>query len=292
MPPCRRRKHCRFRNPARNMSMASATVHSLKRVILAALGMVTGILVLSLLPMLMQQTSLRHDRLQPRQIRLIARIPEPFVRQQQVPEEDEPEPPPPPEPEIELKPPEIPDLVPPEVPDIPPIEPELSEPASEPVEMQPFQLQQTRVITPPLSAPSVRGVPVKAAIGPNFRHVKAPAPKSMPPPKPNILKKPANRIRFNLNEVDKAPSGLSMIQPVYPFRARRRGIEGHVAIRFLVDREGKVQSLSILEAEPKNVFETSVRSTVTRWKFNPAQKDGRPVETWVQTTISFKLNDE
>jgi protein TonB len=89
--------------------------------------------------------------------------------------------------------------------------------------------------------------------------------------------------------VDRAPVVTSRVPPTYPYRARRRGIEGAVTVRFLVDRRGEVQGLTIVDSRPPGVFDQAVRDTVTRWRFRPGLKDGEAVETWVQTTIRFRL---
>jgi protein TonB len=95
--------------------------------------------------------------------------------------------------------------------------------------------------------------------------------------------------RFEMGDVDRAPMITARIPPPYPYLARRRGLQGAVTIRFLVDLKGKVQHLEIVNAKPTGVFEDSVLKTVSRWRFKPGMKEGEPVETWVETTIRFKL---
>lgn len=95
--------------------------------------------------------------------------------------------------------------------------------------------------------------------------------------------------RFALGQVDRAPLAKGQVPPPYPYLARRRGIEGWVTVRFLVDRHGSVHNLEIMEAKPSGIFEESVLKTVRRWRFAPGIKDGEAVETWVETTVRFKL---
>jgi protein TonB len=103
---------------------------------------------------------------------------------------------------------------------------------------------------------------------------------ALPPPGP---------ARYELGQVDRAPMIASQLPPPYPYTARRRGIEGAVQVRFLVDERGRVQHLEILAAKPSGVFEDSILRTVPRWRFRPGLKDGQAVATWVETTIKFKL---
>lgn len=95
--------------------------------------------------------------------------------------------------------------------------------------------------------------------------------------------------RFQMGEVDSLPLVTARIPPIYPYSAKRRGIEGRVDIRFLVDTQGRVRHLEVTASRPKGVFDDAVRRAVVRWRFRPGVKDGRPVETWVTTTIRFKL---
>lgn len=95
--------------------------------------------------------------------------------------------------------------------------------------------------------------------------------------------------RYSLGQVDRAPLARGQAPPPYPYLARRRGISGAVTVRFLVDKQGGVSHLEVLKAEPPGIFEETVLRTVGRWRFAPGVKDGEAVETWVETTIRFKL---
>ncbi len=76
----------------------------------------------------------------------------------------------------------------------------------------------------------------------------------------------------------------------YPDRARQRRIEGRVVVNVLIDIEGNVKKVQILEAEPPNVFNEAVLSAVPNWTFEPAKYEGRPVQTWARIPIPFRLN--
>ncbi|WP_373497926.1 energy transducer TonB, partial [Desulfococcus sp.] len=95
---------------------------------------------------------------------------------------------------------------------------------------------------------------------------------------------------YAMDQVDTVPSVVGQPRPAYPYRARRRNIEGWVKIRFLVDRNGRVHDLTILSSSPKDVFDAAVREAVPRWRFRAGIKSGRPVDVWVETTIQFKLD--
>ena len=96
---------------------------------------------------------------------------------------------------------------------------------------------------------------------------------------------------FSLRQVDRKPRVTSRIQPRYPHRARQKGITGKVVLKFLVDRDGEVNKVSVVSAEPEGVFEDSAVSAVKKWRFEPGRVDGEPVPTWVRLPVSFTLSD-
>lgn len=94
---------------------------------------------------------------------------------------------------------------------------------------------------------------------------------------------------YEAGELDQPPRPLVKMPPVYPYKAKRLEIEGFVKIKFLVDEEGTVSRVSILDASPKGVFEESVLQTLPSWKFSPGRILGESVSSWVVTTIRFEL---
>ncbi len=63
---------------------------------------------------------------------------------------------------------------------------------------------------------------------------------------------------LGMDQVDEKPHILEKVEPVYPYRARRRDIKGKVTVKFLVSATGYVTKPSVVEAKPKGVFEQSV----------------------------------
>lgn len=94
---------------------------------------------------------------------------------------------------------------------------------------------------------------------------------------------------FSSTELDGSLVVVKQTQPPYPRRARRLNIEGWIKVRFIVDEDGHVHQVTILDANPKGFFEQSVLQSVDQWRFKPGTKDGRVVKTLVEQTIIFKL---
>ena len=94
---------------------------------------------------------------------------------------------------------------------------------------------------------------------------------------------------FDQGEVDQLPMTVFRMKPLYPFRAKRLGIEGNVKVKFLVDAAGRVSRVTILESNPPGIFDESVLKALPSWKFTPGELGGNAVNTWVSTVIQFDL---
>ncbi|PHR28451.1 MAG: energy transducer TonB [Desulfotalea sp.] len=92
-----------------------------------------------------------------------------------------------------------------------------------------------------------------------------------------------------MHQLDAPLTPLSRIPPIYPMRARRKGLEGWVRIAFEVDEQGQVGHLQILAAEPSGVFDNSVINCVTRWRYKPGTVEGIAVRAKMETIIRFKM---
>ena len=94
---------------------------------------------------------------------------------------------------------------------------------------------------------------------------------------------------FELSQVDKHPRVIRQIDPQYPFLAKRNNIEGKVVLRFIVDVNGDVVEPEVSESEPEGVFDQAAIDAILKFKFQPAEKDGKPVDCIVIAPMSFKL---
>lgn len=76
------------------------------------------------------------------------------------------------------------------------------------------------------------------------------------------------------------------VNPTYPSRAQRRGMEGFVEVAFVIRRDGSVDSSSIqvTNAQPRQVFESAAREAIARWRFEPSQQLRRATQR-----IEFQL---
>jgi protein TonB len=95
---------------------------------------------------------------------------------------------------------------------------------------------------------------------------------------------------FSVGDLDSSLISLVRIPPVYPMSAKRRGTEGWVQVRFIVNEDGSVGNVSVEDSDPKTIFNDAVIRSVSGWKFKTATIGGLPVKTWAETTVRFKLD--
>ncbi len=109
---------------------------------------------------------------------------------------------------------------------------------------------------------------------------------------PQIIHKPglSGDFVFNAGELDQPPRQVDPNRkwPESP-RAKRMDIEGFVRVRYLVDENGTVGQITILEASPSGFFERTVEMFLPTLKYFPGKIGSRAVPAWVENTIRFEF---
>lgn len=95
---------------------------------------------------------------------------------------------------------------------------------------------------------------------------------------------------WNEGDVDVKPVALFRTRPVYPAGAMSKNVTGRVSFKMLVDRDGMIKTVEILEAEPSGVFEEATVNAVRQWRFQPAKVKGEPVSCWCRSSIKYELD--
>ena len=91
------------------------------------------------------------------------------------------------------------------------------------------------------------------------------------------------------SKVDSKPVAIFRTKPVYPAKAQSEMVTGRVAFKFMVDRDGMVKDVEILQAQPQGMFDEATINAVKQWRFQPAKVKGTAVACWVQTAINYEL---
>jgi protein TonB len=78
--------------------------------------------------------------------------------------------------------------------------------------------------------------------------------------------------------------------PTYPGLARKRGQEGTVFLKVLVNKEGRVDELEIKTSSGFTLLDRAAVSAVRKWSFEPGRRGEERVPMWVRVPVTFKLN--
>jgi len=75
---------------------------------------------------------------------------------------------------------------------------------------------------------------------------------------------------------------------VYPMALKSEGAAGMVTMSITVDEQGNVQNATVKKSS-RQEFEQPAIDAVSKWKFEPAKKDGKPVAVQVVVPVKFSM---
>jgi TonB family protein len=82
----------------------------------------------------------------------------------------------------------------------------------------------------------------------------------------------------------------TVVAPVYPFKARRKQINGFVRLEFSVDDSGRAKDIEVIEAQPAEVFEKSAISALEKWVFQV--EENHEDDRRVYQIFDFDMEDQ
>ena len=89
--------------------------------------------------------------------------------------------------------------------------------------------------------------------------------------------------------VDVPPQLLERATPRYPPRAQAEGVRGKVTLSFIVDAQGRVREIQVLEAVPGGVFDEAAKEAVERYRFSAGRYKGKAVNVRGRVVVRFDL---
>ncbi|HYC91682.1 MAG TPA: TonB family protein [Thermoanaerobaculia bacterium] len=92
---------------------------------------------------------------------------------------------------------------------------------------------------------------------------------------------------YQAHEV-KAPVLLSRAEPRYPQSLIRSAMPGTVVVRCIIDKNGNIRDPEIVMATMPP-FGAEVLRVLHQWKYKPATYAGRPVDSYLNLTVSFQV---
>ncbi|MGH2652326.1 MAG: energy transducer TonB, partial [Actinomycetota bacterium] len=79
----------------------------------------------------------------------------------------------------------------------------------------------------------------------------------------------------------------------YPDKARAKGIEGQVALRAVIQKDGTVGEIEVLKApEGQFGFKEAAIEAVQTWRYEPALLDGEPLDVYFTVIVDFTLAEK
>lgn len=78
-------------------------------------------------------------------------------------------------------------------------------------------------------------------------------------------------------------------KPRYPRMAIKRGIEGSVVVKILINEDGLPYDATVLKSSGFKVLDEAAVNTAMQWKFSPALVNGKPVKSQNHQPFVFSL---
>jgi periplasmic protein TonB len=82
---------------------------------------------------------------------------------------------------------------------------------------------------------------------------------------------------------------IRQVNPRYPTAAMRSNQEGWVDVEMTVGADGTVGNVSVVDAQPKHVFDRSAIDAVSKWEFKPATRNGEAISATLRRRLQFNL---
>jgi len=99
-----------------------------------------------------------------------------------------------------------------------------------------------------------------------------------------------SNVVMTADSVDVPPKPATRTGMQYPKKARKQGVEGYVVMNLLLNDQGHIETIKILESVPQGVFDDAAQEGIRGWSFKPAMYQGKAVKVWAKQKIRFTLN--
>ncbi len=96
---------------------------------------------------------------------------------------------------------------------------------------------------------------------------------------------------YAARQLDTYPALLSPLDVLYPERAIRERRSGRVLVLLLIDADGKVDDVTVVEADPPGHFEHAARAAFETARFSAGRRSGVPVKSRVLIHLDFDPRD-
>lgn len=75
----------------------------------------------------------------------------------------------------------------------------------------------------------------------------------------------------------------------YPAEAAKKRVQGHVIVKFVVERDGSISNVSVLRSVDPSLDREAIRLIKSMPKWHPGKQNGTTVRVKYQVPVSFRL---
>ncbi len=136
---------------------------------------------------------------------------------------------------------------------------------------------------PEQSVPKIESTPVPMAMS-NLPAVRETSPPPIAAAVPTAAPAPS---------IPKTISGVEYLQPPrpeYPPASRRKGEQGEVQLRVLINAQGRAEQIEIIKSSDSSRLDEAARQAVMRAVFKPYFENGRPLAVFAIVPILFHFD--
>jgi TonB family protein len=113
-------------------------------------------------------------------------------------------------------------------------------------------------------------------------------PTEVPDRAPEVHAQNADRKIYRVGGGVTPPKAIFSPDPEYDNKARKAKYQGTCLLSMIVGTDGLPYEVKVARALGKGLDEKAVEA-VTKWRFQPAMKDGQPVPVQINVEVSFRL---
>ena len=102
---------------------------------------------------------------------------------------------------------------------------------------------------------------------------------------PSQSKEPREPVR--ITDKTKLPKLIKQVNPVYPEKARKTGVQGEVVLEATIDIYGRVKSIKVLSSIP--ALDQAAVDAIKQWVYEPVVINNKPRAAIFTVTVRFRL---
>ncbi|MCP4566642.1 MAG: energy transducer TonB [FCB group bacterium] len=92
--------------------------------------------------------------------------------------------------------------------------------------------------------------------------------------------------------VERMPELIHQVEPEYPAKAKKQGIEGTVIIKSLIDKEGNTVKAIVAKSSGTASLDDAAQKAAMNYRYKPALQNEQPVAIWVAFSVNFTLAEK